>query len=198
MSSNRSDGEVGAVDGEGAVGAAALPSNVRLGSGCWVEDPNVFTRFRSTRDPALVLGDRVQVFGSSSFPLEPDARVEVGEDTVLVGANFMCADRITVGRRVVISYRVLLADSDFHPLDPAARRRDAEACSVGADRSLRPPLATAPVEIGDDVVIEVGAIILKGVTVGAGATVGAGSVVTRDVPAGARVEGNPAVVVVEG
>jgi maltose O-acetyltransferase len=34
--------------------------------------------------------------------------------------------------------------------------------------------------------------VLKGVTIGDGAIVGAGSVVTRDVPAGATVVGNPA------
>jgi len=34
--------------------------------------------------------------------------------------------------------------------------------------------------------------VLKGVTIGDGAVVGAGSVVTRDVPAGAVVAGNPA------
>ena len=37
-----------------------------------------------------------------------------------------------------------------------------------------------------------GAVILPGVTIGAGALVGAGAVVTRDVPAGAVVAGNPA------
>jgi UDP-2-acetamido-3-amino-2,3-dideoxy-glucuronate N-acetyltransferase len=37
-----------------------------------------------------------------------------------------------------------------------------------------------------------GAVILGGVTIGEGALVGAGSVVTRDVPAGAVVVGNPA------
>lgn len=37
-----------------------------------------------------------------------------------------------------------------------------------------------------------GSVILPGVTIGENATVGAGSVVTRDVPAGATVVGNPA------
>jgi acetyltransferase-like isoleucine patch superfamily enzyme len=46
--------------------------------------------------------------------------------------------------------------------------------------------------IEDDVWIGIGAIILKGTRIGRGARVGAGAVVTRDVPAGATVAGNPA------
>jgi acetyltransferase-like isoleucine patch superfamily enzyme len=42
-----------------------------------------------------------------------------------------------------------------------------------------------------------GATILCGVTIGAGALVGAGAVVTRDVPPGAVVAGNPATVIRE-
>ena len=48
------------------------------------------------------------------------------------------------------------------------------------------------VVIGRNVWIGGGAIILPGVTVGDDAIIGAGSVVTRDVPAGSTVAGNPA------
>lgn len=49
-----------------------------------------------------------------------------------------------------------------------------------------------PMDIGADVWIGGSAIILGGITIGDGAIVGAGSVVTRDVPPGATVAGNPA------
>jgi acetyltransferase-like isoleucine patch superfamily enzyme len=54
---------------------------------------------------------------------------------------------------------------------------------------------TRPVTIADDVWIGIGAIVLKGVRIGRGARIAAGAVVTRDVPEGAMVAGNPARVV---
>jgi UDP-2-acetamido-3-amino-2,3-dideoxy-glucuronate N-acetyltransferase len=51
-------------------------------------------------------------------------------------------------------------------------------------------LATTHVKAGAS--IGGGAVILPGLTIGEGAVVGAGAVVTRDVPAGATVVGNPA------
>jgi acetyltransferase-like isoleucine patch superfamily enzyme len=53
----------------------------------------------------------------------------------------------------------------------------------------------APVKIGDNTWIGLGAIILKGVTIGEGAVIGAGSVVTKDVPPCAIVVGNPGKVI---
>lgn len=49
-----------------------------------------------------------------------------------------------------------------------------------------------PVHIGRNVWIGGGAIVMPGVTVGDNAIIGAGSVVLKDVPADARVVGNPA------
>lgn len=176
----------------------SLPSNVRLGQGCSIENKQAFGRFRSERDPGLILGRDVTVYTWTAFNVEPTGVVEVGDGSTLVGPTFMCAERISIGQRVVISYDVTIADSDFHPEDPEARIQDSIANAPSGDKRARPGFVTAPVVIGDDVSLGIGAIVLKGVRIGKGAVVRAGSVVTRDVPAGSVVEGNPARVVEAG
>jgi maltose O-acetyltransferase len=54
-----------------------------------------------------------------------------------------------------------------------------------------------PVEIGSDVWVGGGVIILPGVRIGSRAVIGAGSVVTRDVPEGVFAAGNPCRVIRE-
>lgn len=169
-----------------------LPENVWVGEGCYLERKDSFKRFRSTCEPGLVLGRGVRVYTWTEFNVEPSGTLAVGDDSVLVGPVFMCAQRITVGKRVVISYQVTIADSDFHPIDPELRKQDAIANRPGGDRSHRPPYVARPVVIEDDVWIGIGAIVLKGVTIGRGARVEAGAVVTSDVSAYATVAGNPA------
>ena len=174
-----------------------LPANIQIGRSCWLERRASFDRFRSDRLPGLVIGDRVKVYTWTTFNVEPTGIVEIGDDSVLVGAVFMCADRSTIGRNVTISYHVTIADADFHPIDPSLRIQDAVANSPGGDRNHRPAFESRPVLIEDDVQIGIGAIILKGARIRKGARVSAGSVVTGEVPEGATVAGNPARIVTE-
>lgn len=169
-----------------------LPASVTLGPGCFLERKASFLRYRSAQPVGLSLGANVTVYTWTEFNIEPTGSVDVGDDCTLVGAIFMCADHIRLGNRVVVSYHVTIADSDFHPLDPQARRRDAIANAPGGERSQRPPLVSQLVRIDDDAWIGIGAMILKGVHIGRGARVEAGAVVTHDVPEGATVAGNPA------
>jgi acetyltransferase-like isoleucine patch superfamily enzyme len=171
---------------------STLPANVRIGRGCFIERKQSLERFRSTRDPGLVLGDGVQIFMWSGISVEPDGVIEIGAGSTLVGAIMMCAQRITIGERVILSYNTTVADSDFHPHDPQLRKLDSMAAAPDGDLSLRPRLVARPVTIGDDAWVGIGAMVLKGVTIGRGARVAAGAVVTRDVPDGVTVAGNPA------
>jgi acetyltransferase-like isoleucine patch superfamily enzyme len=174
-----------------------LPPNVKLGDGCFLERRASFQRYRSVRPVGLVLGAGVAAYTWTEFNIGPEGKVSIGDRCVLVGAVLMCSQRIKIGNDVVISYHVTIADSDFHPVALDARRADAIANAPGGDCSNRPQVKSRSVIIEDGAWIGIGAIILKGVRIGRAAKVMAGSVVTRDVPAGAMVAGNPARVVVE-
>jgi sugar O-acyltransferase (sialic acid O-acetyltransferase NeuD family) len=66
-------------------------------------------------------------------------------------------------------------------------------CTVGHGVHIAPGATLCGcVTVGDYVLVGAGAVVLPRLTIGADALIGAGAVVTRDVPAGARVMGNPA------
>lgn len=100
-------------------------------------------------------------------------------DGVFMNFNCVILDVVEVtigdGTQIAPGVQILTAD---HPRDPAARRTGLEFGQ--------------PIRIGRNVWIGAGALILPGVTIGDDALIGAGSVVTRDVPAGVTVAGNPA------
>jgi len=114
----------------------------------------------------------------SPFHCDYGDNIRLGDGVFL---NFGCvildvvAVEIGAGTQIGPGVQILTAD---HPRDPAAR-----AAMLEFGR---------PIRIGANVWIGGGALILPGVTIGDDAIIGAGSVVTRDVPAGATVAGNPA------
>ena len=172
-----------------------VPPNVVFGDGFYCESAQVFRFLKSKAARALVFGDHVSVYGGCSFSIGVNGSCTVGDFTLLNGALVMAEERIEIGSHCLISWNVGIADSDFHPLEPAQRRIDARAVApFFKDRPPRPPIRTAPVIISDNVWIGMNAVILKGVTIGENSVVAAGAVVTKSVPANVVVAGNPAVV----
>jgi maltose O-acetyltransferase len=126
-----------------------------------------------------------------------------GGDAVWMQPPFFCdyGSNITLGERVFFNFNCVVLDvcpvtigsftlfgpavqiyTPMHPFNAELRRRE----EFGK-----------PVEIGSDVWVGGGAIILPGVRIGSRAVIGAGSVVTRDVPEGAFAAGNPCRVIRE-
>jgi acetyltransferase-like isoleucine patch superfamily enzyme len=168
-----------------------LPGNVRIGEDTVITGDYAFKRFRSGLDPALVVGSH-GTFDGVHFAIGEQGRVEVGNYCYFTNAVLLCELELRIGSYVVIGWNATIADTDFHPIGPAERIADAIACSPLGEGRPRPEIERRPIIIEDDVWIGPNATILKGVCIGAGAFVEAGSLVTRDVPAGMRVIGNPA------
>jgi acetyltransferase-like isoleucine patch superfamily enzyme len=173
-----------------------IPPNVEFGDGFYCETAQVFRFLRNRESGAIKLGNHVSVYAGCSFSVGVNGFCIVGDFTLLNGALVMTEEKIEIGSNCLISWNVGIADSDFHPLEPAQRLIDARALApFFKDRPLRPKLKTAPVKICDNVWIGMNAVILKGVTVGDNSVVAAGSVVTKSVEPNVVVAGNPAVVV---
>lgn len=170
-----------------------IPSSVRIGPGSVISGDHSFARFRGERVPAVTIGNQCTMDGVH-FAVGPAGEVRIGDFCFFSSAILLCELELVIGNHVSIGWNVTIADSDFHPLSPAERMEDAIACSP-LGKTARPRIETRRVQIDDDVWIGPNAAILKGVHIGAGAMIEPGSVVTRDVPAGARVLGNPARVV---
>jgi len=120
-----------------------------------------------------------------------------GGDSVWMQPSFFCdyGSNIHLGERVFFNFNCIVLDvcpvriGDFTSFGPG----------VQVLTPLHPFYATLrrrlefgkPVEIGSDVWVGAGALILPGVRIGSRAVIGAGSVVTRDIPEGVLAAGNP-------
>ena len=126
-----------------------------------------------------------------------------GGDTVWMQPPFYCdyGWNIELGERVFFNFNCIVLDvchvrigdytlfgpgvqilTPLHPLEAELRRKQEYG---------------KPIEIGSDVWVGAGALILPGVNIGSKTVIGAGSVVTRDIPDGVFAAGNPCRVVRE-
>ena len=120
----------------------------------------------------------------------PGVSFRAGDRCYFGDSNFVIAEGIECGDDVLVSWGVTVVDHDSHAIAWEGRVNDVLNWAQG--RKDWDQVRTGKVVIEDRAWIGFNAIILKGVRIGREAVVAAGSVVTRDVPAGTVVGGNPA------
>jgi maltose O-acetyltransferase len=119
---------------------------------------------------------------AAAFYCDYGWNIELGE-RVFFNFNCIVLDvcRVRIGDYTLFGPSVQIL-TPMHPLEATLRRKQ----EFGK-----------PVDIGSDVWVGGGALILPGVHIGANTVIGAGSVVTRDIPAGVFAAGNPCRVIRE-
>ncbi len=162
---------------------------IAWGSGWRIYGRPIIQRHHGSR---IIIGDGFELRNwVASSPLGVDHRcilttwsagavIEIGQGVGITGGAICASESIRIGDRVRIGANCTIVDTDFHPLEPSARR----AGPAGG--------ASSPVTIGDEAFIGMQVMILKGSRIGAGAVIGAGSVVAGEIPPGVIAAGNPA------
>ena len=141
-------------------------------------------RFRHTelilRENAIIeIHDTFSIYSGCFILVEPGGRLILGKGGMNHNVRIVVVKSIRIGHNSYLSDYVTLRDSDNHPIGASLKNH------------------SAPIIIGDNVLVGLNSTILKGVTIGDGAVVAAGSVVTRSVPPKALVGGAPAKVLRE-
>jgi acetyltransferase-like isoleucine patch superfamily enzyme len=144
-------------------------------------------------------------FGEDCF-IAPEANLfaERGRDIIVgdeaqIAADCFLHGPLTIGANVSINHGVSM-DGGNQGISIGDNTRIATGCKifafnhgVAADQLIREqPVTSKGISIGQDVWIGANVCIADGVTIGDKAVIGMGSVVTKDVPAGVTVGGNPA------
>lgn len=151
--------------------------------------------FEQTRliAPDVKLGQNVRIFGFTNLygcEIDDDSKIgtfveiqkgaRIGKRCKVSSHSFIC-EGVTLQDEVFIGHGVTFTN-DLYP----RATNEAGALQTESDWACVPTLVKRGASIGS------GATLLCGITIGERAIVGAGSVVTKDVPAGAVVAGNPA------
>jgi acetyltransferase-like isoleucine patch superfamily enzyme len=143
-------------------------AGVEIGSGCFI------SRLAAVQTTTLMPGDDSYV---AAYAYLTDS-VRTGRNCTM-NAFAVIRGEVTLGNAVRIGAHTSLLAFNHTMTDP-----DVEV--------FRQPISSVGISVGDDVWIGSHVVVLDGVTIGSRAVVAAGAVVTKDVPAGAVVGGNPA------
>ena len=149
------------------------------------------------------LGDHTVIYENARIAAFGQGRIQIGECSIIGDVRISSRHQISIGKRFLTSWNVLIQDFDPHPIDPIERGRQVEyMCANLRPGSSFPHTETSwsfpgtPILIGDDVWVGANATILKGARIGAGSIVATGAVVLEgEYPPKSLIAGNPARIV---
>jgi acetyltransferase-like isoleucine patch superfamily enzyme len=162
----------------------------------------VSTNGRARFGRGVVANHRLRIMGPGSVEVEDGANLFAFSGHTTLNARTPRAV-IRIGARSRVNETLIQADTcvEVGPdcILGRAHILDTDMHSMAPDRRTNRNAAvrSEPVIIEANVWVARGAAILPGVRIGAGSVVGYGAVVTKDVPSGVLVAGNPAVVMRE-
>lgn len=145
-------------------------------------------------DCALTIGGGSIVQASITFDRK-GAVLKIGRGSFIGTSNLACAEKISIGDDVLISWGCNIVDHDSHAISWIDRKNDVADWFEGKKDWNK--VRTAKVQICDKAWLGFNVTVLKGVTIGEGSIVGASAVVTKDVPPYSIVAGNPARIIRE-
>lgn len=177
---------------EGDWHPGVVPENALLEEEAYLETTYSFSLFRSQAPEAVFIGRGASVYLGTMFDMGPRARVRIGRFSLLNGARLICDHNIEIGDFCLISWNVVIMDSERWSQNLLDRRRELVRVPEREDRHVESQTEGEPVRVGPNVWIGFDSCVLPGVAIGEGSVVGARSVVREDVPPNTVVVGNPA------
>lgn len=112
-----------------------------------------------------------------------NAIIIIGDNVGINGSVIAAAEKIIIGKDVLIGYNCYICDTSNHVIDPTERH-------TGNPE-------TRPIYIGDNVWLGLNVVVLSGVTIGENSIIGANSLVLSNIPPNVIALGNPCKVVVK-
>jgi len=153
--------------------------DLRLGKNVFIGDRVQI--YRTVDGGYVEINDNVALYGDIIIETAYGGNVIIDEDAHIQPRCQLVAARgsIHIGKRAEIA-----PNCAFYPFNH----------QFTADKNIReqPIITSGNIEIGDDVWLGYGVIVLDGVHIGDGAVLGAGAVVTHDIPDNAIAVGSPA------
>lgn len=150
----------------------------------------------------ISVGAHCIIYENARCEVYDSGTLSIGESSILGDVRVACRKKITLGKRLLTSWNVLIQDYDPHPTSQDLRSKQVAKMAADFTPRFGKKVETenfsweptcVEIFIGDDVWLGANCVILKGTRIGSGSIVATGAVVTGgEFPERSLIAGNPA------